>query len=176
MEQFYQSEKCFRRYEYYICQAVQKFPDVFSFTPPGERSPRTDAARCRDAITWWCKKRWQTLHEIDPVKASQLSAWYDEINNIICIGPRRAKGYHLRDQLRKLAEGIEAVELTAKVEKEKEAKRLTVEQVVDAIERGELTEQHSFPLTDDNLQRAIKAIEGKLNVAYYCKDDKLVIF
>jgi hypothetical protein len=184
-EPFYKSERCFRRYEFFIHQALKTFPSVFRFEAQDGRSPATDAARCRDAITGWITNRWPTHFDADPVKISSLSVW-QEPNGSIAIGP---KGVNPMVRLSNHAVGMskdkpkpfprDVAESDPRwAQDPPQPKRVfdSIEHAISCIDSGEHTEPVIFPYNPDNLSETQKHIEGKLNVAFYVKDNLIHIF
>lgn len=81
---FYQSERCFRRYEHIIQKALEDYPNTVRFKSPG-RSPETDAARCRDAITSYKRHRWPVSSTVfNNIDEQYLKVWVDRA--IVCVG------------------------------------------------------------------------------------------
>lgn len=86
---FYQSEKCFRRYEKVIAQALEKYPESVRFKSP-TRTQVTDAARCTNAIAAYKRNRWTTAHSIlDTIEDRPLSVWLEK--DYCVIGPAIGK-------------------------------------------------------------------------------------
>jgi hypothetical protein len=175
MSAFYKSEKCFRRYEPAISLAVKNFPAEVSFMPEGGRSINTEAARCRDAIASWLKERWPTEAHFDAAKVGSLRV-YTTGDGSIKVGSIFSK--RARQDVVSPAINL----LTAKVSKDSPCEpeqpkvEFTIETGVAAIDSGEYKYEISFPNTPENISRVTAAVEGRLNVAFYVKDEQIKIF
>jgi hypothetical protein len=82
------SERCFRRYETVIKQALQNYPNSVSFTPT--LSVTTEVARCRDSISSYRKHGWVVDNsEVFSLLAdprTRLNVWTD--GTLVFIGDK----------------------------------------------------------------------------------------
>jgi hypothetical protein len=87
---YFDSERCFRRYEPAIAIALERFPECICFKTA--RATSTDHARCVDAITYFKVNRWKID---DPVRAARFENLVNGVANLrvwieqdaVCIGP-----------------------------------------------------------------------------------------
>lgn len=174
MSAFYKSEKCFRRYEYAIQRAVEVFPKEISFMPEGGRAVTTETARCRDAITSWLKERWPTEARLDPTKVAELMVYTTGDGTVKIAGREIVKAQRVSR-----VERISNVQVTEDVEAEAHMQTSLidhVEELVAEIDEGRREGQIVFPHSSENLSRIIAAVGARLNVAYYVKEDKIIVF
>jgi len=80
---FYQSEKCFRRYESIIATALTKYPESVRFKS-SKRTNVTDAARCANAIAAYKKNGWPTTDPIfSTIEDRPLSVWLEKDHCVV---------------------------------------------------------------------------------------------
>jgi hypothetical protein len=191
--QFYETEKCFRRYENYIHQALIAYPEEIRFEPE-VRTAATDAARCRDAITAWRHKKWAS--NLDAVAYKEqlrnLTAW--QYMGYVCVGPRelmkiarsepdpdvkRLKSKLAMEKLKlppKLSKSPEQLEEIAK-DAQQDFNALPIQEAVEMIDTGLHAGPYICENTLNNLSSVVKAVEGRMNVVYVInKEGKIQIF
>jgi hypothetical protein len=178
MEPFYKSERCFRRYEPAIKYAVDKFPAEISFRPQGGRTVATEKARCSDAITSWLKNRWETNTPLDPEKVGELVV-YEFGDGFVRIASKHTRGLAM-DKLRPISDLTITHVTPEQIQPHLNVSELSditnVAELIEALDSGKSSNPVSIPFSDENLKKVINAISGRLNVAYYIKDDKINIF
>ncbi len=181
---FYESEKCFRRYENYIIQALIAYPEEVRFEPQGKRAANTDATRCRDAITSWRKNKWPS--DLDPLayktKLADLTAWTNM--GFICVGSRRvlrilrtsqsedkqkAKlGLFIKSMTAPKKSSTVDEDYLAQVMQEtvEDFSKQPIEKAVMMIDEGLHAGPYFCENTDENLERVKLAIGDRLNVVF----------
>lgn len=190
---FYESEKCFRRYENYIHQALLAYPEEIRFEPE-VRSAATDSARCRDAITAWRQKQWASNLEVTAYKEQlkHLTAW--QYLGFVCIGHKdlmkiarrefnpevkQLKTKLMMEKLKQPPKLSKSIEELAEIEAEAEQEfnSLPIPEAIELIDKGQNDSPYICENTIDNLSEVVAAIEGRLNVVYVInKEGKIQIF
>lgn len=165
-EPFFQSERCFRRYEEVIAQAIHSFPKTVRFTSP--RRPTTDVARLRDALRTYKKKRWPASFKYEDYIRIEafLKVWIDR--NEICIGRDEPVAGEDRHNDATIASSEIFIELSHPDE---------AEAVIELVERGVFSDPLTVLSPTDEIAKALHdATIGKINVALNVDTNRITIF
>lgn len=174
-QKYYDSEKCFRRYEAVIIQAVIAYPEEVRFKPT-VRTINTDAARCRDAITSWRLNRWQAA--ICPVAYKvtlrELTAW--SRLGFVCIGPktsvrRTVSVSVVRPDDEPIDDIPDDIELPVIHE---DIQRRTIAEAVVMIDDGLHPGPYYCTSSAENIALVREAIGDRMNVAFVCNGEGLM--
>ena len=161
---YYNSERCFRRYEHAIAVALESYPQCVCFTSP--RSLATDQGRCLDAITYYKIERWQIN---DPVRAARfedlasgvkhLTTWIE--NDKVVLGPPQ-----LRPTSRKEPVVIKEFRLPELVKSYTPFGSETIQDHVDPV--GPTTAIIAVPRNDVDVLALIDLIDNAVVAVPFC--------
>lgn len=165
MGEFYQSERCFRRYEKIIATALEKFPESVRFKS-ANREATTDSARCTNALASYRRNRWQVSNPIfDLFEERQLSCWLDR--DVCVIGPAVNKDPEVL-----ILPG--AGDGTHGAIKANPTSREQVIQIINLLNDGVITNPIEIPKAWTELVATETA--GMLNIAYRVELSSILLF
>jgi hypothetical protein len=181
-EPYYKSEKCFRRYEKFIEQALLVFPNPVLFSTG--LAATTDVARCNDAIKSYCRNKWPVNEEslFATIETRKLRAIYSVEHDSPLIqtapdsrsSPKSANQTTLSTVPAHMASNIPACEDAFGAVAVFPQSDLHLEQLVNLIDSSVLT----FPcMIPDQWQAQLDTlISDRLNIAYRHNAPHLILF
>lgn len=173
MSEFHASERCFRRYEPVIRQALQSFPVAVKFKP--QLAITTEVARCRDAITSYRRNTWPVPDEAlfaslkDP--RFRLNVWNVDSEHVL-VGDKSS--FETTFDVRS-ADGFSAAADVEYRHVVLEIESLThLEYIIELIDSGVFP--FSVSLSEHLLPDAQRLIGDRLNVGCHVENSRLIIF
>jgi len=162
---FYQTERCFRRYEKIIATALNKYPESVRFKSPN-RLTSTDAARCADAVASYRRNQWPTSDGIFAlIEERPLKVWIERDCCVIGGNVERNAEVQIVDGI---GEGVHGALKANPVNSEQ------VRMLITLLDQGVLTNPIEIPKSWHDF--VISEVAGLMNIAYRIEPTSIILF
>jgi hypothetical protein len=188
-EPYYASERCFRHYEPYITAAIAQWPKIIRFTT--EKSPATDAARCRDALAGWRKNRWTcAFNAIANDQFKRIGVKYTDfavyVGSKVILKQLNIESPHVAEAQGMIVNMTNAVEdevaqamakaydPSQQIASQSQSSSpqvdpyldLDLPEIINLIDSGQSSTPYDLPYSEENMLRVQSLCEGRINIAF----------